>query len=779
MSTGKREETKSFEEFVSERLDLNKKFWSAIFCNLPLSMMVMNSKYGIELCNEKALQLFGCVDQDEFMEYYVRLYPALQPDGSRSAEKWKSLVGECRLNKESTFEWVCCDMKGILIPMEVTLMELSAQDEFGEKLVLCIHKERTDIDEVQVLTERFNKRFKAILDATPLCLNLWNEELDNLMCNRKAVELFGLKDEQQYLDDFEKLSPKYQPNGELSSKESAKYIKKAFEKGYVQFKWLHCDLDGEEIPAEITLCRIDEKNDEDQVMVAGFTRDLRPQLAGGETEEDVFDAYFLNHISDKALFNIVARLSDEWFFVLDVRTSLMQFYGKGGELFGVNEGKMRFPEGLIEAGIVYEEDEDELIQFAENMKKGIYQSFDIRFMPVNEQAKYYRLVYQAVVNRKKEVTIIVGKAVDINEQKILEIKSKTDLLTNCYNKITAETMISNIIHDGSDKNHALFIIDIDNFKAINDNLGHHFGDLVLSDVATKLKECFRNADIVGRIGGDEFIVLLKNVSSMEIIKGKAERIANAFKHTYSGENKEYKISGSIGIARFPEDGTKYDELYKAADKALYQAKLRGKDCYTFYDKSLLDGTMKNRTILENANRIANSYMDTELITMIFHLLYETKDIQSSINASLQYIGKQYNADRAYIFESFDNGKTYSNTYEWCKEGIRPEIQNLQGIEKETLIDFFDDANSDGIMYSNDLTVLKAEGAYELMAQQDIKSFLHAQIREKDKDVVKLFLGMDDCTNVRVWSEKEINSLQFIVKFMSTFLYFKEQNDHKE
>ncbi len=313
----------------------------------------------------------------------------------------------------------------------------------------------------------------------------------------------------------------------------------------------------------------------------------------------------------------------------------------------------------------------------------------------------------------------------------------------------------------------MFIVDIDDFKSVNDNLGHYFGDLVLGEVANNLRSKFRDEDIVGRIGGDEFIVFMQNISDEATITDKAEKISAAFNNTYSGKNNTYKISGSIGIARYPIDGNSYEELYKAADKALYQSKLAGKDCYTFYSKEFLDGTMKNRTVLENANRIANSYFDADLVSAVFNLMYETREMESSLNAVMQFIGTRIGSDRCYIIETFDEGKTYHNTYEWCNKGIDPQIDNLRNIKAELLDDFFKNANKNGVYYNNDLKVLEADGAYDFMHRQGIKSYLHVQAKEKD--YVKLFLGLDDCTSERVWNEKDINSVLYAARMISIFL----------
>ncbi len=611
---------------------------------------------------------------------------------------------------------------------------------------------------------RYSKIISSVLESTPLCIILFNTKFENIMCNQQAINLFAMNSKAEYLRDFHQLSPEFQPDGRRSSEASDILLGKAFETGYCKFKWLHISSTGDEIPSEVTLIKLNIGDGEE--LVAGFVRDLRPELAGNDAEEWTDDIIF-SQIPHKKLFEMVAELSSEWFFVLDNRTSQVQYFGKGREEFGLGGEKERFPNGLLERNIIHEDDFERFLKLSSDMKDGIFTPTDIRFIRRSGNTRYYRIISHAIYDAHQKPVFIVGKALDVDEQKNLEIRSKTDLLTGCYNKITSEVLISENITLDRNQHHVLFIIDIDNFKAINDNLGHHFGDLVLSEVANNLRSCFRNADVIGRIGGDEFIVFLKNISHKDVIEDKAKKIAEAFKNTYSGESKDYKISGSIGISRYPDDGVSYEELYKSADKALYQSKLKGKDCFTFYTKELLDGTMKNRTTLENANRIANSYFDSELVSTVFNLMYESRETNSSLNAVLQFIGKRTKSDRCYIFETFDGGKTYNNTYEWCNQGIGAEIQNLQGLTAEVLADFFNGSDENGIVYSNDLAVLIAEGAFELMDNQGILSFLHAQVKEND--YVKLFIGLDDCTKTRVWNEKEINAVLYSAKMLSIFL----------
>ena len=128
---------------------------------------------------------------------------------------------------------------------------------------------------------------------------------------------------------------------------------------------------------------------------------------------------------------------------------------------------------------------------------------------------------------------------------------------------------------------------MDNFKGVNDNLGHAYGDKVLADIGNILRLTFNSTDCLGRIGGDEFSILLnipanKQYDYMSLINEKCRSLCGAFHDNYTGRNGDYKISASIGAAVFPDDGRTFAELYKCADTALYSSKHKGKDTFTMY-----------------------------------------------------------------------------------------------------------------------------------------------------------------------------------------------------
>lgn len=165
----------------------------------------------------------------------------------------------------------------------------------------------------------------------------------------------------------------------------------------------------------------------------------------------------------------------------------------------------------------------------------------------------------------------------------LREQAETDLLTDLYNKVATETKIKDYLaNEGKNKKSIMFVLDIDNFKKINDTMGHAFGDEVLSTLGHQLKSEFRINDIIGRTGGDEFIIFLKDLKDDAALKRESERVATFFKNFKVGEYTKYSATASIGAVEIPSDGTEFEALYKAADKALYLAKKRGKNQMAFY-----------------------------------------------------------------------------------------------------------------------------------------------------------------------------------------------------
>ena len=171
-----------------------------------------------------------------------------------------------------------------------------------------------------------------------------------------------------------------------------------------------------------------------------------------------------------------------------------------------------------------------------------------------------------------------------NNQKKEELSAKadTDLLTDLNNKLATETKIKKYMREHPGQQAMMFVLDIDNFKKINDTMGHAFGDQVLRELGNNLPAQFRATDIIGRTGGDEFTLFLKDIRDDEVAKKEAKKVLYFFRNFQAGGYVKYSATASIGVAIYPRDGADFETLYKSADKALYVAKKRGKNQLAFY-----------------------------------------------------------------------------------------------------------------------------------------------------------------------------------------------------
>lgn len=169
----------------------------------------------------------------------------------------------------------------------------------------------------------------------------------------------------------------------------------------------------------------------------------------------------------------------------------------------------------------------------------------------------------------------------LEEQNSWKLKSQIDEMTHLFNKITTEKMVTSVLSEFPQKKQALIVVDIDNFKSVNDILVHKVGDHIICVVAGVLSSLFRNTDIIGRIGGDEFVVLMRNVPDYNVVTKKAAQLIDLF------ENKEglsipENISVSVGIAFSDDNDRTFSDLFSKSDQALYMSKKCGKACFSIY-----------------------------------------------------------------------------------------------------------------------------------------------------------------------------------------------------
>lgn len=182
----------------------------------------------------------------------------------------------------------------------------------------------------------------------------------------------------------------------------------------------------------------------------------------------------------------------------------------------------------------------------------------------------------------------------------IEYLAYHDVLTQLPNKMAFIERMNTTLSSspGSNKLHGIYFVDLDNFKTINDTLGHDYGDILLSRMAMKLQSLTTSDDILARAGGDEFLIFRENLDTEEEALEFAKSIIETFKSPFDLNGEVVHISMSIGISLYPKNGLTYQALIKNADIAMYKSKDTGKSRYTLFDKSMEDELNRNTLILD-------------------------------------------------------------------------------------------------------------------------------------------------------------------------------------
>jgi len=221
------------------------------------------------------------------------------------------------------------------------------------------------------------------------------------------------------------------------------------------------------------------------------------------------------------------------------------------------------------------------------------------------------------ITEKKETQKLL-----VDQTKKLRHQAHHDTLTDLPNRTLFKDRLSQTIVSAKRNNEkfALLFIDLDQFKKINDSLGHHIGDEVLIEAAKRLSKTIREEDTLARLGGDEFTIIIKDVKNIQSASTVAQKIVNIMKDPLSISIHTLYISSSIGISIYPDDATNEDDLIKYADAAMYKAKDEGRDNYQFYSADMTVFAFE-RVVMESSLRVA---IKEEQFVVYFQPQFEAK-----------------------------------------------------------------------------------------------------------------------------------------------------------
>lgn len=291
---------------------------------------------------------------------------------------------------------------------------------------------------------------------------------------------------------------------------------------------------------------------------------------------------------DRERYRIASELSHDVLFEYHIDSDVMVYTERYSDLFG------RYPvisdyvkECSNRKEYIHPDDYGIFLEYCNALIKGKdFITAECRVKDRNNRFIWCQMMGKTIYDEDNKPNRVIGKMVNVDYQKreldSLEYKATRDPLTGVYNREATIKKIEKYINGNRNGRHVLMFIDFDDFKKVNDSHGHLIGDRVLTHVIKSIRNILTEGEIVGRIGGDEFVVFMGYIDDDCAIMRKADDLIRALNTTYIGENCEISISGSVGIAVYPEDGIHYEQLIQCADRALYQVKNKGKNNYMVY-----------------------------------------------------------------------------------------------------------------------------------------------------------------------------------------------------
>jgi len=258
-------------ELASQK-SLEEERLNAIFENSPHAINIWGKDNKLLFCNDKMVKLVDADNNEEYLRNILNYYPETQPDGRNSVEASDEYLNSVlETGNYLSVEWTMLNKNGEEIPICCEMFRIRYG---GDYAVLDFVTDMRPEYAREELIKRESHRFRAIFDAAPFICELWNKDRQLVMANAAIENFFGFDDPKIYINRFEELSPVLQPCGSVSIDKFMQYVEIAFERGFIEFEWMHQSLEGEQIPCQISFTRVEL---EGEYALVGATTDLREQ----------------------------------------------------------------------------------------------------------------------------------------------------------------------------------------------------------------------------------------------------------------------------------------------------------------------------------------------------------------------------------------------------------------------------------------------------------------------------------------------------------------------
>lgn len=466
---------------------------------------------------------------------------------------------------------------------------------------------------------------------------------------------------------------------------------------------------------------------------------------------------------------LLMSLTDEFAFIYDKATNMFKMfkYDRFNRIILYDMDIDQWKREMLSKSYVKYDEKAMLDTLVLNMKT-YADSFSIKMnCAIRTQSDIFEAVrfIGTVHNESSGNKIIVGRVVSDESvghaSTAMEIMNELqyDSLTGVYNKKTITEYAKKRISEEKEKRIVIAILDVDHFKSVNDTFGHLYGDKVLARVGGRLKEIVGEDGVIGRIGGDEFMIVFNGLDDDQVLRGMLRAIRTQIKWEFAEDFENLSITCSIGASVFPVNGRDYEDLFKKADCCLYIAKEKGRDRYVFFRDEMHRASYEAMLNQNQLNAMKNPREIRELKNVASFMENAMTDSRKAILDAMRHMKDTFEIDNINIYYGEGMKKVYSfgSDIPEAKDAMyvfSEEFQKLMGENERFLQIGFADTFSD----------ITPDFCGRMKAER-IASTIQCYIG--DKRNIKGLVTFNKCREASQWANYEIDCARIFAAVLSS------------
>lgn len=466
---------------------------------------------------------------------------------------------------------------------------------------------------------------------------------------------------------------------------------------------------------------------------------------------------------------LLMSLTDEFAFIYDKATNMFKMfkYDRFNRIILYDMDIDQWKREMLSKSYVKYDEKAMLDTLVLNMKT-YADSFSVKMnCAIRTQSDIFEAVrfIGTVHNESSGNKIIVGRVVSDESvghaSTAMEIMNELqyDSLTGVYNKKTITEYAKKRISEEKEKRIVIAILDVDHFKSVNDTFGHLYGDKVLARVGGRLKEIVGEDGVIGRIGGDEFMIVFNGLDDDQVLRGMLRAIRTQIKWEFAEDFENLSITCSIGASIFPVNGRDYEDLFKKADCCLYIAKEKGRDRYVFFRDEMHRASYEAMLNQNQLNAMKNPREIRELKNVASFMENAMTDSRKAILDAMRHMKDTFGIDNINIYYGEGMKKVYSfgSDIPEAKDAMyvfSEEFQKLMGENERFMQIGFADTFSD----------ITPDFCGRMKAER-IASTIQCYIG--DKRNIKGLVTFNKCREASQWANYEIDCARIFAAVLSS------------